>query len=84
MSAAPAPPGETVNESASKKARITDGQSELSGAEMEIRLDIRPPDMKRGLALLTTEPSLSSHFSMKVRRRLDIGTTRDRHETLAR
>ena len=83
MSAAPAPPGETVNESASKKARITDGQSELSGAEMEIRLDIRPPDMGCGLALLTTEPSLSSHFSMKVRQRLDIAS-RDIHETLAR
>jgi hypothetical protein len=51
---------------------------------VEIRLDIRPPDMGGGLALLTTEPSLSSHFSMKVRRRLDIGANRDRHETLAR
>jgi len=40
--------------------------------------------MGGGHAPLTIEPSLSSHFSMKVRRRLDIGATRDRHETLAR
>jgi len=39
---------------------------------MGIRLDIRPPDMGGGHAPLTIEPSLSSHFSMEVRRRLDI------------
>jgi hypothetical protein len=51
---------------------------------MEIRLDIRPPDMGGGHAPLTTEPSLSRFFSMKVHRRLDIGATGDRQETPVR